>query len=249
MLGLRPAFGRTLDPTADLPGAPPQATISYGYWTRRFNNDSSIVGRSILVDGTRVTITGIAPRGFAGEIVGEATDVWLPIGIHDLLLPGEPVAGNRHAMWLILIGRAKQAMTPDQAERQLAPLIKSAIYANATARDLARLKIRELKYYVSSGARGLSEVRATFAAPLVALMAGVALLLCIVCVNVANLLLARGIARRREMSLRLAIGANRSRIVRQLLTESLRQRRNRRGRDGGKRRSCGSRVGTRSLTA
>jgi len=123
--------------------------------------------------------------------------------------------------WLQLLGRVKPGISLAQARQHLIPIISSSIYANATADDLRSLKDRPLEYFIASGARGFSSVRETFAAPLVTLMVGVGLLLCVVCVNVANLLLARGAARRREMSLRLAIGANRARIVRQLLTESI----------------------------
>ena len=221
VLGVRAAVGRTLDASSDEEGAAPQATISYGYWTRRFNNDSSIVGRSIVVNGVRMTITGVAARGFAGEIVGVATDIWLPVSTYDLLRPHDLALEERRIIWLQLIGRLKPGVTIAQARAHLGPLVTSNIVANASATDAARLAKFPPETPVSSGARGLSVIRDEFAMPLVALMVGVSLLLCIVCVNVANLLLARGVARQREMSLRLAIGANRWRIVRQMLAESL----------------------------
>jgi predicted permease len=221
VLGVRAAVGTTLDSSDDVPGALPRATISHGYWTRRFQGDSTVIGRTITVNGAGVLITGVGPPAFTGEVVGSTTDIWLPILTRDLLRPNEPILDNRHAIWLLLLGRAKPGLSLEQVKQGLIPVIESSIRSNATSRDIVALNTRGLTYHVSSGERGLSSVRAAFAAPLVALMIGVALLLCIVCVNVANLLLARGIARRREMSLRLAIGANRSRIVRQLLTEGL----------------------------
>ena len=221
VLGVRAIAGRTLDSTSDLVAGATEVTISDGYWTRRFHNDPSAIGRSILVDGVRATITGVAAAGFSGEIVGASTDMWLPAGAHDLLLPSRAALRDRRMAWLQLLGRVKPGISLAQARQQLIPIISSSIYANATSDDLRSLKDRPLEYFIASGARGFSSVRETFAAPLVTLMVGVGLLLCVVCVNVANLLLARGAARRREMSLRLAIGANRARIVRQLLTESI----------------------------
>ena len=221
VLGVRAALGNTLDSSDDVAGALPRATISHAYWTRRFDKDSAIVGRVITVNGAGVVITGVAAPGFDGEIVGSTIDVWLPILTRDLLRPNEPILRNRRASWLLLLGRPKAGLSLEQVKQGLIPVVESSIRANASSSELIELKDHPPTYPVSSGARGLSAVRIAFAKPLVALMIGVALLLSIVCVNVANLLLARGIARRREMSLRLAIGANRSRIVRQLLTEGL----------------------------
>jgi predicted permease len=221
VLGVRAVAGRLFDSTADDPAEPPQATISYDYWSRRFHNDRSVVGRSILIDRVRVTVTGVAAPGFGGEIVGASTDVWLPLALRDRFHPNQPIMRDRRMMWLLLIGRLAKGATIEQARAQLTPVIKSSILANAAADELAEIKDRGITCAFASGAHGMSSVRDVFEAPLATLMLGVALLLCIVCVNIANLLLARGIARRREMTLRLAIGANRARIVRQLLAESM----------------------------
>ena len=221
VLGVRAAAGRTFDASADEPTAPAEATISYQYWTSRFHQDRSVVGRAVRIDGIRVTITGVAQPGFTGEMVGAATDVWLPVGLRDRLHPNNTILAERRMMWLLLIGRAKDGLTLGQVRARTAPVIESAIRAAAKPDELSEIKDRGFTLTFAPGMRGLSSVRDTFGNPLVALMLGVALLLAIVCVNVANLLLARGVARRREMSLRLAVGANRARIVRQLLTESL----------------------------
>ena len=219
VLGVPPAIGGTLGPNDDAIGAPPRATISDSYWRRRFSADSSVVGRTITVNGVGVVVTGVTPRGFTGEVVGGATDIWLPLAAQDVLRPNEKLLGDRGMSWLLLMGRAKPGLTLAQVKQRLVPVIEASIMANATSGQLVRLRARGLKYYVSSGEHGLSSVRPAFTSPLIALMAGVAMLLGIVCVNVANLLLARGIARRREMLARLAIGASRWRIVRQLLAE------------------------------
>ncbi|MFI5227971.1 MAG: ADOP family duplicated permease [Gemmatimonadales bacterium] len=221
LLGIRAAAGRLFDSTADDPAEPPQITISYDYWSRRFQNDPSVVGRSILVDGVQVTITGVAARGFDGEVVGATTNIWLPLALRDRLHPNQPIMRDRRMMWLLLIGRLAKGATIEQARAQLTPVVTSTILANAGPDELADIKDRGITCVFASGAHGMSSVRDVFEAPLATLMLGVALLLCVVCVNIANLLLARGVARQREMTLRLAIGANRARIVRQLLAESL----------------------------
>jgi predicted permease len=221
VLGVGAALGRTLDATADDPNAPAQATISYDYWVRRFGKDPGVVGRDVLINNVRMTITGVAARGFGGDIVGESFDIWLPDALTDRLHPNVPMLRDRRMMWLLLIGRAKPGLTLEQVRAQTIPVIKSSVLASATPDELADIKDRGIPTSFTSGARGLSALRDTFRAPLITLMLGVALLLCIVLVNVANVLLARGLARRREISLRLAVGANHARVVRQLLTESV----------------------------
>ena len=222
VLGVRAAAGRTFDRSSDDADAPAQATISYDYWTRRFHNDSAIVGRSILVNGIRTTIAGVATHGYTGEMIGASTDIWLPIAMRDRLYPNAAILRDRRMMWLIFVGRLKPGETLEQARAQTTPIIRSSILANATPDELTEIRDRGgFTFVLAPGSQGLSIVRDTFGTPLVTLMLGVVLLLCIVCLNVANLLLARGVARRREMALRLAIGANRARIVRQLLSESV----------------------------
>ncbi|HEX6809727.1 MAG TPA: ABC transporter permease [Gemmatimonadaceae bacterium] len=220
VLGVGAAVGRTFDSTADDPGAPPQATISYDYWVRRFGKDPAIVGRDIQVDGVRLTITGVTMRGFTGEVVGQSTDIFVPVGLNDRLHPNLPVLRDRRAMWLLLFGRARPGLTLEQVRAQTTPLVRSTILAIARPDEVAEITDRGFTIAFASGARGLSGLRETFRAPLITLMLGVVVLLCIVLVNVANMLLARGLARRREISLRLALGADHGRVVRQLLTES-----------------------------
>jgi predicted permease len=226
-LGVRPALGRLLDDADDLhPDAHAVAVLSYDFWRNRLGADSRIVGKRVLVNSFPMTVVGVAEPGFRGVDWGSVPAIWIPVMMKRQATPGWDALSDRRTRWLHVFGRLKTGVSLEQARLRLQPWFRSYLVADTRREGWPPVTAGQMKEYMAStldvlpAAQGRSDLRRRIRQPLLILLAATGLILLLACLNVANLSLAKALARRRTTALRAALGASRRRILAAQLIEN-----------------------------
>src|SRR5215813_12181428 len=228
VLGVRPALGRLLTIDDDqAPGSSPVVVLSYDFWKNQFGSAQDIVGRKVLVNQYPMTVVGVAAPAFHGIDVGEVPSLWIPAVMSAQAIPGFNTMFDRRTRWVQILGRLKQSVSLAQAQTGLQPWFKAMLDEDSRRTNISRTSAENRRRFLAStlaltpAPQGHSVMRESFSRPLWVLFVATVVLLALACLNVAGLFLARGSARHREVSTRLALGASRGRIGRQLLADSM----------------------------
>ncbi len=215
--GIRPWMGRML---GDESSNTAVAVVSYGYWQREMGADAGVVGRVLQAGAARLTVVGVAPPSFQGMTVGQQPALFLPLAADTVINPGSKMLSMKSAWWIQVMARLKPGLTREQAEegyRVFWPALFDDVFPSGNATK----QMREMRPALQPAATGVSTLRLEFERPLVVLAVAVGFVLLIACINLASLLVARSHGRKKEVAIRLAVGAGKGRLVRQTLTENL----------------------------
>jgi macrolide transport system ATP-binding/permease protein len=222
MYGVRPAAGRLLTGDDDRPGSPPVAVMSHRHWQEHYAGDRAVIGAAFVLEGKPVTVVGVGPPGFFGDTLrDDPPDLWLPIAVEPALQGPASLHLNPEMYWLYLVGRLRPGFEPAALAARLLPQIREEVLAHSAHTAQERAAAARMRVRLLPAGGGVGRMRESYGDGLRLLLGLSGLLLLICCANVANLLLARATANRRQFAVRMALGAARRRLIRQTLTEGV----------------------------